>query len=210
MVILLSAFVIWAVFHSLTAGARVKSAFRCRFGERAYRGTYRLIYNLVSGLTLLPVLYLLATRLPDIMMWSVPMPYRLVNYTLQLIGLLGLIFALVQTDVTRFLGVRQLARYLRGEGDPEPPVPFIADGVYRLVRHPLYLFSMIFLWANPEMSLSSLALTLWATIYFYVGSIYEERRLLLEFGDAYLEYQTRIPRIIPLNLSAYRQSSAGK
>lgn len=210
MIELLPALIVWAVFHSWTAGARAKSTYRRRFGERAYKGTYRLIYNLVSGLTLLPVLYLLATRLPDMVVWSVPMPYRLVNYTLQLAGALGLTIALLQTDIARFLGVRQLARFLRGDLDPEPPVPFVADGMYRLVRHPLYLFSMLFLWANPVMSLSSLAITIWATIYFYIGSIYEERRLLNEFGDTYRDYQARIPRINPMRLSANSHPSDGK
>ena len=209
MIELLFAFVVWAVLHSFTAGPRAKAAYRQRFGERAYRGTYRIIYNLISGLTLVPVIYLLATRLPEVVIWSVPMPFRILNYILQITGALGLLVALLQTDIGQFLGVRQLLRYLRGEPDPDPAGPFIAGGAYGVVRHPLYLFSLVFLWANPVMSLSSLALNLWVTLYFIIGSIFEERRLVYEFGDTYRQYQSRVPRLIPLRLPVRQHSSDG-
>ena len=35
------------------------------------------------------------------------------------------------------------------------------------------------------------------TAYFIIGSILEERRLLARFGDAYREYQQRVPMLIP-------------
>ncbi len=34
-------------------------------------------------------------------------------------------------------------------------------------------------------------------LYFYVGSLHEERRLLAEFGDAYRDYYQQVPRLIP-------------
>jgi protein-S-isoprenylcysteine O-methyltransferase Ste14 len=40
------------------------------------------------------------------------------------------------------------------------------------------------------------------TLYFYLGSIFEERRLLAEFGDAYQDYQRRVPRFIPTRFSS--------
>lgn len=207
---LLLAFIVWAVVHSLTAGTRAKTFYRRMFGERAYQGTYRLVYNLFSGLTLLPIFYLLATRLPDQVVWSIGMPFRLINYTVQLVGALGLVVALVQTDVWQFLGIRQLVRFLRGHPEPETPAAFIATGAYGLVRHPLYLFSLLFLWANPVMTLTSLAVNLWVTIYFYIGSIYEERRLMSEFGDAYRHYQADVPRLLPLRGLHRHASAAGK
>jgi protein-S-isoprenylcysteine O-methyltransferase Ste14 len=34
-------------------------------------------------------------------------------------------------------------------------------------------------------------------VYFYVGSFYEERKLVDKFGDEYLLYQKKVPRIFP-------------
>lgn len=207
---LLVALLVWAIVHSLTAGASTKEWYRQTFGERAYQGTFRLAYNVLSGLTLLPILYLLLTRVPDRLLWSVPMPYRLINYVVLLAGAAGFLVALWQTDIWRFVGLRQMARYVAGEADPELPPPFIATGVYRFVRHPLYFFSMLFLWANPVMSLTAFIITLWVTLYFYIGSYYEERRLLAEFGEAYRQYQIRVPRMIPLPFRSDHSSTIGK
>lgn len=198
--LLIVVFLVWALVHSLTAGSRVKGAFRARFGDRAYHGLYRLLYNIVSLMTFAAVLVVLGAIVPARPLYSIPMPYRLINYVLQIVGLVGLVVALWQTDVLSFAGVRQLARYLRGEDVVEPPAQFITTGTYGLVRHPLYLFSMLFLWANPDMTLRSLVLYVYVTLYFTIGSLYEERRLAAEFGPAYDDYRRRVPGFLPFRL----------
>jgi protein-S-isoprenylcysteine O-methyltransferase Ste14 len=40
-------------------------------------------------------------------------------------------------------------------------------------------------------------LNLGVTLYIYLGSIHEERRLVREFGRAYQEYQRQVPRLLP-------------
>ena len=194
---LLLTLILWAVVHSLTASVRFKSAVRGAIGDRAYQGTYRLGYNIVSALSLLPVFYLLATRLPDQILWAVPWPWRLANYAIQLAGVVGLLVALWQTDVWSFAGLRQFVRFLRGDTQPEPPGPFVSGGAYGLVRHPLYFFSLLVLWANPSVTLSSFALYVWVTLYFVAGSIHEERRLLASFGDDYRRYLQTVPGLLP-------------
>jgi len=36
------------------------------------------------------------------------------------------------------------------------------------------------------------------TIYFFIGSHYEERRLVAEFGAEYEDYRRQVPGIVPL------------
>jgi protein-S-isoprenylcysteine O-methyltransferase Ste14 len=48
------------------------------------------------------------------------------------------------------------------------------------------------------MSVNLLTVYILFTIYFYVGSIHEETRLLAEFGANYRDYQQRVPRLLPL------------
>ncbi|MCZ2115828.1 MAG: isoprenylcysteine carboxylmethyltransferase family protein [Anaerolineae bacterium] len=210
MIELLIALLLWSVFHSLMAGVAAKTWFQDTFGERTYRGLYRLLFNIIAGWTLLPILYLLATRAPNGLLWSVPMPYRLINYTVQFIGVLGALMSLWQTDVWRFMGLRQIVRFLHGEADPEPPSRFIDTGTYKVVRHPLYFFSLLILWANPVMSWLAFIASGWATIYFIVGSYLEERRLLAKFGDPYRRYQAQVPRFIPLLRGHDQPSATGK
>ena len=50
---------VFAVLHSLTAATQTKRLFRRTFGERAYHGLYRLLFNALSGITYLPLWWLM-------------------------------------------------------------------------------------------------------------------------------------------------------
>jgi protein-S-isoprenylcysteine O-methyltransferase Ste14 len=65
------------------------------------------------------------------------------------------------------------------------------------VRHPLYLYSTLFLVLNPVMTAQWFLLTIFSIAYFIVGAMIEERRLLKEFGDEYRGYRRHVPFIIP-------------
>lgn len=191
------AFLLWALLHSLTAARGVKHRVQERFGRRLYDGFYRLAYNAFSVLSILPLLFLLATRVPAAVLWRVRWPLNLVFMLLQGVGLVGLVASLWQTDVWRFAGVRQAWRYLQGEQEPDPPAEFVQSGTYNLVRHPLYFFSMLFIWFTPVMTVSTLLFNGLATVYFLVGAMHEERRLEREFGEAYRQYRRQVPGFLP-------------
>ena len=197
MALFLISFIVWAVLHSITAAAHTKQRFRHLMGDRAYEGLYRLLYNLFSLITILPVLYLLATRVSADPLWAVPTPFSFIMNSIQLIGLIGLMFALWQTDIWDFAGLRQALHFLSGDEKPVPPPKLVTSGLYGLVRHPLYFFSLLILWFNPVMGLNSFIFATASTLYFWLGSIYEERKLLAFFGEAYRDYQQRVPRFIP-------------
>jgi protein-S-isoprenylcysteine O-methyltransferase Ste14 len=158
---------------------------------------YRLAYNVFSVVSILPLLILLATRVPATILWRVRRPFSYAFVLVQLGGLAGLALSLLQTDVWRFAGVRQALRYLQGAPEPDPPGAFVQSGTYGLVRHPLYLFSMLLIWFTPLMTLNTLLFNILATLYFLLGAIHEERRLLLEFGEAYRRYREEVPAFLP-------------
>jgi protein-S-isoprenylcysteine O-methyltransferase Ste14 len=191
------AFILWALLHSLTAARPLKRWVQRRAGKRAFRGFYRLSYNILSVLTILPLLYLLATRIPFVLLWRLPAPFSVFFLAVQMVGLVGLVVSLLQTDVWRFAGVRQALRFIAGAEDPDPPGALVQSGAYRLVRHPLYFFSMLFIWFVPLMTLNSLIFNLLATAYFLVGALHEERRLLSEFGERYRRYREQVPAFLP-------------
>lgn len=191
------AFGAWALAHSLTAARPFKRWVRERMGVRAYDGLYRLAYNIFSVLTILPLLYLLATRVPSTLVWRAPAPLSFLFVAVQIGGLVGLAASLLQTDVWRFAGVRQALNYVRGAEDPDPPGILVRSGAYRLVRHPLYFFSMLFIWFTPIMTLNTLVFNVLATVYFYAGALHEERRLAAEFGEHYERYRQQVPAFLP-------------
>lgn len=53
------------------------------------------------------------------------------------------------------------------------------------------------MWLTPCMTANLVTPYTLMTLYFYVGSIFEERKLLSEFGPAYANYRDRVPRFLP-------------
>lgn len=205
--ILTLTFLLWAGLHSLTAMQPFKQKMAQMLGPVAYAGLYRLLYNGWAVLTFLPVLWALATQLPAETIWQIPRPVNLLFLVIQLIGLVGLTISLWQTDFWSFVGLRQAIRYLQGDTRPERPVPFINNGTYGLVRHPLYFFSLLIIWFAPLMPLSSFIFNLLATLYFWLGSLHEERRLLADYGDDYRRYCQEVPAFVPLSRAILRNRS---
>ena len=70
------------------------------------------------------------------------------------------------------------------------------DGLHRYVRHPLYAATFPILWGLVD-SEFALATAIWASAYFWLGSRYEERRLIARYGEAYRRYRTQVPAFVP-------------
>jgi protein-S-isoprenylcysteine O-methyltransferase Ste14 len=193
---ILSALLLWGAGHSLTAALGVKAGFVRLFGARAYLGLYRLLYNGLSVLSLLPILALIATGSGQLV-WQAEGALAGLLVALQGVGLLGLGVSLLQIDLWRFIGLRQALAYLALDPLPLPDEPLATGGVYALTRHPLYLFSLMVLWFMPTMTAGMLGFTLASTLYFGLGSLLEEQKLAREFGQAYHEYRQRVAWMIP-------------
>lgn len=197
LLIILTGLAIFGVVHSVLAGQNVKQRVRERIGTQRYEAFYRLTYNLLAVVMLAPVALLLLVA-PGGIVWQVESPLvTLVFNGLRLAGLLGLTVSLLQIDLGRFAGWSQLRAYLNGTPLPLPDEPLQTGGLYGRVRHPLYFFSLLVLWPAPTMTEALLALNIGSTVYFLIGSIYEERHLTQTFGDAYRQYQARVPWMLP-------------
>ena len=184
--ILLLALAIWGVVHSFLASHLAKDLFRLKVGSMDF---YRLAYNIFSAISFLPILYLMAT-LPNQLVYEVPSPWNLVMFGGQLLSVILLGIAFLQTDSLSFVGLRQLF-------EKEESGALVVHGLYKVVRHPLYTFSLLFLWLTPTVSQNSLTVYIGSTLYILIGAYFEERKLLREFGEAYAIYKKSTPMLIP-------------
>ncbi len=180
--------VVWAAVHSWLASQRAKD-YAGRLLGRGRARLYRLAYNGFAGFSFIPVLIMMRV-FPDRVLYLVRAPWNFLFLACQALAALCLLVALLQTDVLQFVGLRQIA-------GPDGPSQLNTSGFYRLVRHPLYLFGLLFLWLTPMLTLNMLAVFVPLSIYLFVGAIFEERRLLSEFGLRYQEYRVQTPMIIP-------------
>jgi protein-S-isoprenylcysteine O-methyltransferase Ste14 len=95
----------------------------------------------------------------------------------------------------RFLGLHQL-RHGPDDLDSDRDEPLVTAGLHRYVRHPLYTGGMALLWGLAQSPLG-LATAVWGSLYFIVGSRFEERALLRRHGESYRAYRRRVPGFIP-------------
>ena len=188
--ITLLAVALWGVLHSLLAGPRTKRWVRQRIGSSADRG-YRLFFNVVAAITLLPVLAIPA-RNPGLTLYQIPSPWVILTSAVQILALLIIVLTVLKTGVSSFLGIRQLF----GPED-SGTVRLQVSGFYRWIRHPLYTAALVFIWLSPVMTTSTLAFYLGFTLYIVIGSRFEERQLAAEFGQPYVDYRQRVPALIP-------------
>ena len=188
--LILVAMLLYGLLHSWLASLGFKAQVQSWLGERAGRGD-RLAYNMFAFVSLLPVLALSAL-LPDQPLYAIPFPWLLITLVLQGLAVVALLLGLLQTGLWSFLGLSQLS----GAGQASPS-QLVIHGLYHRVRHPLYSAGLLFIWLAPRMTTNLLAFNLGATVYLIVGAMFEERKLLREFGQDYARYRAHTPMLVP-------------
>jgi len=95
-----------------------------------------------------------------------------------------------------YLG-RASHRIMFGERRTEPHV--VRKGVFRIVRHPMYLAEILFYLGVLLLGISAAAGVVWLLVigFLHVVARKEERLLVNRFGDAYRRYVRDVPMWIP-------------
>jgi protein-S-isoprenylcysteine O-methyltransferase Ste14 len=177
--------------HSVLAGLSAK-----RWVARRWPSLlpyYRLVFNLLAVVLLLPPLYLTFT-LPGEPLWAWRGAWGWVANGLALAALAGFWYSLRLYDMGEFLGLRQWrAQHSRVEDQER----FRISPLHRFVRHPWYALALVLLWTR-DMPPALLLTALLVSGYFVLGSRLEERKLIAYHGAAYREYRRRVPALIPV------------
>ncbi len=192
-------FTFFAYSHTWLASLRIKRALAETLGNKI--AFYRLFYN-ASSLILFAAFYAISPK-PDVIVYDLRFPFDIITFALQVLSLIGLIWASRGIDWKEFVGIAQINRFIKNEyrvEDLDEKQILRIDRALKFVRHPVYLFSILFLGFRPTMTLFYLTMYICVIAYFYIGSIYEERKLIELLGDDYREYQKKVPRIFPIKI----------
>lgn len=181
--------ILFCLLHSLLANPSWKN-FMSRVWGQHFK-YYRLIYSIFAAVTLSAVVFYHFTIIsPDL--------FR-VSFWVKILALaLGLTGAIVMG-----ISIKKYFFYLSGIDvlfkKPVGVSILQQGGLHKYVRHPLYMGTLLVVWAVfflfPQ--LNHLIGCCIITLYTLIGIKLEEQKLHKEFGEAYKEYASKVPRLIP-------------
>jgi len=203
-IVIVLLFAVFGYTHSLLASEKLKVHFKKIFGKLI--AFYRLLYNLF-GFVSLYLIYEFSPK-PHIIIYDLQNPFDLIILIPQFLSLAGVFWVFRYICVREFLGLDQIKRFIGKRYTTELDEEFTLriEGPYRFSRHPVYFFSITFLLFRPVMDLFYLTFFICIVAYFYIGSYYEEKKLVGHFGEVYEKYQKEVPRIFPIKiLKPYNQ-----
>jgi methanethiol S-methyltransferase len=185
-------FLAWFAYfalHSLLSASATK-AWVDRLWPRLMP-SYRLVFNLTSIVTLLPVLWLVyGTEGNWLWQWK-----GIWGWIANGVALVALLFFFASTrayDMNEFLGLHQFKTQ-----DNNVVQTFTLSIFHRFVRHPWYCFALVLIWTR-DLTAPLLVSAIAITLYFFIGSKLEERKLLAIYGEKYRRYMKKVPGLIPL------------
>jgi len=181
---------LFALQHSLMARRGFKARINRLIPEAAERSTYVL----ASSLALL--LLFVSWRPLGGLVWDVTHPFgRGVLYGLFAFGWLLVLVSTFLIDHFDLFGLRQVWLYFSGR--EYTGLRFRTPGIYKVVRHPLYVGWLLAFWSTPTMTLTHLFFAAVITAYILVAIRLEERDLVAAFGATYTEYRRQVPMLVP-------------
>ncbi|MEJ2530000.1 MAG: hypothetical protein P8Z39_08025 [Gammaproteobacteria bacterium] len=191
LLVLVSAWCIYAVIHSWLASLRLKTYIAQRWPQ--FMPVYRLCFNGLAILLVLPPLWWTFT-LPGPQLWQwTGLEWWIAN-GLAVMALLGVGWSMRDYDTSEFLGIRQ---WRDRETAVEDQEAFQISPLHRFVRHPWYSLSLVLVWTR-DMNLAFFVTAVVITLYFIIGSRIEEQKLMVYHGEKYRRYRKLVPGLVPV------------
>ena len=182
-----SLFSLFAVHHSIMARSGAKRWITRVLPAELERSTYSWIASLLFILAC-AAWQPIGGTLYEARGW-LAVPFRLVQVT----AIVVIARATAALDALDLAGVRQLERQA-----PDKPGNLSTSGVYALVRHPIYLGWVMFVFGAPRMTTDRALFAIISTLYLVLAVPFEERSLAQTFGEAYSRYSDKVRwKIVP-------------
>ncbi len=181
------------LFHSFLLTTSGKTVLRW-FCSRTYKNTLdTTIYASIASLQLL--LLFLFWSPTGVVIWVA----QGVLYYVLLVGYLAGWLALAISSAQAGLSVQTgslgwVSLYKKAKVNfPDLPI----NGLFKFVRHPIYLSFSIILWVSPYLTLDKLIVASFYTFYCLLAPLLKEKRLLKIYGHRFRQYQLVTPYFFP-------------
>jgi protein-S-isoprenylcysteine O-methyltransferase Ste14 len=181
--------VLWCTLHSALISTTVTDFAKKNLGG-GFR-FYRLFYNVVSLVTFIPLVYYShMLREAPVFRWEGSL--GIVQVLLLAVSVYLFVAGGKHYSWARFWGIFQV----KAGNSLAASSTFVVSGIHRIIRHPWYLGGILIVWAQ-DMGASTIVINMVISFYFMIGAVLEERKLVLEFGEEYREYQRTVSMLFP-------------
>lgn len=181
--------VLFGLVHSVFAASKIKQwAKKIMQSRYAY---YRLIYSSLATIALALVLYYYFS-VPQQLLWA----DSLVEKAIAVAIFIPAVVIMAVTIKKYFMDLSGIDVLLKRTA---APAHLEQTGLHKYMRHPLYSGTLLFVWSIFvwQPSLTNLVSCICITLYTRIGIYFEEKKLVLEFGDAYKQYAKKTPMLVP-------------
>lgn len=179
----------WALVFAVPHSLLLLPSTRRRLARWLPAEFFGLVFCLASAVTLL--LLMAAWRTSDVVLIELRGPAR----TAVLAGFYGswvlMFYSMALTGLGYQTGITPFWHWFRGRTAPRRE--FRPTGLYRLLRHPVYLSFLGVIWLTPTVTLDRAVLIAVWTGYVCVGSYLKDERLAYYLGESYRAYQRAVP-----------------
>ena len=182
---------VFGIQHSVMARKPFKEWLTRWIPEHLERSIYFMTSNLM--MTVLIIFW----QPISIPIWSIDsLLGRGLVYLVFILGCLFAVYSMAIIGSSDFIGIKQIEHHFGGKEYSQPP--FQTPSIYKYIRHPIMLGTLIVFWATPLMTLGHLIFAIGMTVYTVIGVYYEEKDLIDLYGDEYREYTRRAGMFFPL------------
>jgi protein-S-isoprenylcysteine O-methyltransferase Ste14 len=177
--------------HSIMARAGFKRAITRVLPVGVERATYVLASSLVL------ILLIWQWRPLPTVLWHVDSSAGVIAlWSINAVGWLGVPFCTFLIDHFDLFGIKPALHAFRRTTVAK--TGFVTPLFYKYLRHPMMSFLILGLWVTPHMTAGHALLSAGMTIYILIGVHFEERGLVKELGPAYVQYQAKTSKFLPV------------
>lgn len=191
-IIVAIAWIVYGAIHSIFASTSVKKKMKATMGN-AYI-SYRFWYSILAFLFLLMIVIYQIT-LPTFNLYQGNF-YTNITGSLIAGGGFYIMAICIRNYFNKLSGIEWLTK---NEDTVAIGTELVMKGIHKKVRHPLYLGTFLFIWGLLVIypTGTMLVCDIVITLYTLIGIRFEERKLLVQFGEQYARYMRDVPMIVP-------------
>ncbi len=180
--------ILYCAIHSILADASVKSVIE-KFTGKWFR-YYRICYSIFAFATLAAILYYQFSIRSNLLF-----ELKTVRFFFGAILILPGLYIMavcIKKYFYELSGIQALENKVQKNTLQQ-------SGLHKQVRHPLYFGTLLFVWGLFLFFplLSNLIACVIIHAYVLFGIKLEEKKLILEYGDAYKQYTLKVPKLFP-------------